>query len=391
MNLQSNSTLKVALVHDWLTGMRGGEKCLEAFCNMFPDAHLYTLICQKNSLSPSIKRMRIRTSRLQFFPFVEKYYRYLLPIMPAVIEQFELKGYDLILSSNHCVAKGIKIEKNTCHICYCHTPMRYIWDQSSQYFNKTNAGLVTRFSFPLIKKYLQRWDIRTSESVDFFIANSQHISNRIKRIYNRESEVIYPPVNTNFFKLSDSEDDYYLVVSAFAPYKRIDLAIKAFNQLRYPLKIIGNGQCEKQLRKMAGPNIEFLGYIEGNELKHYYSQCKAFIFPGEEDFGITPLEAQASGRPVIAFGKGGALETIIPFAPLEKAADKRGRKGDNTPTGVFFYQQTAESLVEAVQRFEKIADKFESKKIREHTLKFDREVFKKKIKEFINNKMDFRL
>jgi glycosyltransferase involved in cell wall biosynthesis len=296
--------------------------------------------------------------------------------MPTAIEQFELKGYDLILSSSHCVAKGIKTDNNSLHICYCHTPMRYIWDLSSQYFSKTNAGPVTRFIFPFVKKYLQNWDVKTSEKVDYFIANSKNVSERIKRIYNRNSVVIYPPVNTNFFEISDSVDDYYLVVSAFAPYKRIDLAIKAFNRLGYPLKIIGSGQCEKQLRKIAGPNIEFLGDIKKEGIKHYYSKCKAFIFPGEEDLGITPIEAMASGRPVIAFGKGGALETVIPLT-----------NENNSPTGLFFEKQTADALVEAVQQFEKIENKFDSKKIRNHTLKFDREVFEKKIREFIDKKV----
>ncbi len=372
--------MKVALVHDWLTGMRGGERVLEGICGLFPYAHLYTLICKKNSLSPSLKSMHIRTSNLQFFPLADKYYRYLLPVMPAAIEQFELKDYDLILSSSHCVAKGVKTGKNACHICYCFTPMRYIWDQSSQYFNKENANPITRFTFSMFKGYLQNWDVRSSGKVDYFIASSQNVSRRIKKIYNRESEVIYPPVNTNYFEIAGEVEDYYLIVSAFAPYKRIDLAIKAFNQLGYPLKIIGGGQCEKQLRKIAGTNIEFLGYLDDEEIKHYYSRCKAFIFPGEEDFGITPLEAQASGRPVIAFGKGGALETVVPYT-----------NENNTPTGLFFEEQTVESLIGAVQKFEKITDKFDSQKIREHTLKFDREVFEKKIKEFINKKMDYRL
>ena len=372
--------LKVALVHDWLTGMRGGEKCLEVFCNIFPDAHLYTLICKKNSLSPSIKRMDIRTSNLQFFPLADKYYRYLLPLMPAAIERFELKDYDLILSSSHCVAKGIKTDKKSLHICYCFTPMRYIWDQATHYFNKENAGPATRFIYSIAKQYLQNWDIKSAKKIDHFIAISDHVSNRIKKFYNRDSDVIYPPVNTKYFKLSKNVGNYYLVVSAFAPYKRIDLAIKAFNQLGYPLKIIGGGQCEKQLRKIAGPHIEFLGYLCDEEIKHYYSRCKAFIFPGEEDFGITPLEAQASGRPVIAFGRGGALETVIPFT-----------NENNSPTGLFFEKQTAKSLAGVVQEFEMISDKFESKKIRNHALQFDREVFEKKIKEYIDEKMASRL
>ncbi len=368
--------MKVAIAHDWLTGMRGGEKCLEAFCNIFPDAHLYTLICQKNRISPSIKKMDIRTSYLQLVPFVERYYRYLLPVMPMAIEQFELKDYDLVLSSSHCVAKGIKASKNACHICYCHTPMRYIWDQSSLYFSKTNAGPVTRFIFSLTKKYLQNWDIKTSKGVDYFIANSQNVAKRLKKFYNRDSEVIYPPVNVEFFDLDKEVGDYYLITSAFVPYKRIDLAIAAFNKLGFPLKIIGEGPCEKQLRQMAGANIEFLGYQEGEELKHYYSRCKALIFPGEEDFGITPLEAQASGRPVIAFGKGGALETVIPI------------NAEHTPpTGIFFYHQTVESLIDAVKCFEKIENEFDSKKIREHTFQFDQSVFYAKIETYINDKI----
>lgn len=375
------NTLKIAIVHDWLTGMRGGEKCLEALCCIFPDAHIYTLICKKDRLSPPIRKMDIRTSCLQLLPFIDKYYRYLLPIMPMVIERFKLRDYDLVISSSHCIAKGVKIGGNIPHVCYCYTPMRYIWDQSSQYFNRTNTGLIARIIFPLVKKYLQNWDIKSSERVDHFVAISQNVSGRIKKIYNRESEVIYPPLNTQFFELAESIGDYYLIVSAFAPYKRIDLAIKAFNQLGHSLKIIGGGQCEKYLRQIAGPNIEFLGYLNDEETKRYYSQCKAFIFPGEEDFGITPLEAQASGRPVIAFGKGGALETVIPFTPLTGSNDA------HMSTGIFFYEQTVDALVEAVRYFEKINHQFDSKKIREHAYKFDQSVFHKRIKEYINDKM----
>ncbi len=371
--------MKVALVHDWLTGMRGGEKCLEILCDVFPEADIYTLICQKSRLSPSIRKMNIHTSFLQKLPYITKYYRYTLPIMPLMIEQFELKNYDLVISSSHCVAKGIKTNNNACHICYCFTPMRYIWDQSSHYFNETNANPVTRSVFSFVKKYLQTWDIKSSKRVDHFVAISQHVSKRIKKFYDRESDLIYPPVNTNFFKISDKVDDYYLMVSAFAPYKKIDLAINAFNRLGYPLKIIGSGQCEGYLRRIARPNIEFPGALSDEEIKNYYSRCKAFIFPGEEDFGITPLEAQASGRPVIAFAKGGALETVIPY-----------ENNQETPTGFFFHEQTENALVEAVKNYEKVANKFDKKKIREHACRFDQSVFKAKIKKYIDDKMSVK-
>ncbi len=372
--------MKTAIVHDWLTGMRGGEKCLEILCELFPDADLYTLLHIKGKMSEQIEGMNIITSFLQKLPFVEKRYRYYLPIMPFAIERFDMSRYDLIISSSHCVAKGIVKRPATCHICYCHTPMRYIWDMYHHYFGNGRLGWLSRKAIPLFRDYLRKWDVSSADRVDYFITISENVLLRIKRHYNRESEIIYPPVNTDFFTPLGDDGDYYLMVTAFAPYKRIDLAIEAFNILGYPLKIIGTGQDEKRLKGIAMQNIEFPGWIPDQEIRGYYARCKAFIFPGEEDFGITPLEAQSAGRPVIAYGKGGALETVIPI-----------QKNDHrslSPTGVFFYEQTVESLIEAVKYFEDNGSSFNKEKIREHARRFDRSIFKGRIEGVIRDKYE---
>ncbi|HAX62071.1 MAG TPA: hypothetical protein DCX95_05925 [Elusimicrobia bacterium] len=346
--------------------MRGGEKCLEVFCELYPSATLFTLVHIKGSVSETIEKMDIKTSFLQHFPDIEKKYRYYLPLMPKAIEQFDLTGYDLILSSSHCVAKGVKVPEKSLHICYCYTPMRYIWDMYEQYFG--DSKFYVKLAMKMVKPYLQKWDVKSSKNVNYFIAISEYIKKRIKRIYNRDSDVIYPPVDTNFFTPTSDfglrTSDYYLIVSAFAPYKKVDLAIESFNQLGYPLKIIGSGQDEKKLKSIASKNIEFLGWCSSDELKRYYQNCKAVIFPGEEDFGIVPVEAQACGKPVIAYKKGGAVETII----------------DNK-TGIFFEEQTTDSLIDAIKKFENI--KFNPQEIRKNAERFDRKLFKEKIKKFV--------
>lgn len=357
--------MKVAIVHDWLTGMRGGEKCLEVFCKIFPDATLYTLVYIKEKVSPVIRNMKIKTSILQGLPNIEKNYRYYLPLMPFIIERFNLSSYDLILSSSHSVAKGVKKNHSQIHICYCHTPMRYIWDMYDQYFNKNSSNFGTRQIMKLIRPYLQKWDVKTSQRVDYFIANSTNVKKRIKKYYNRSSTVIYPPVDVEYYKiLNTKKEDFYLIVSALVPYKKIDLAIEAFNKLNLPLKIIGSGPDEKRLKNLANKNIEFLGWQPDKVLLEYYNKCKALIFPGEEDFGIVPLEAQACGTPVIAYKKGGALETVI--------------EGE---TGIFFYPQTADALIEAIKKFEKIS--FDPKKCRKNAIRFSEERFYNQIMEFI--------
>src|SRR3989338_5983552 len=345
--------MKVAIIHDWLTGMRGGEKCLEIFCELFPDADLYTLIHIPGSVSKTIEERNIKTSFIQKIPGVEKHYRSFLPLFPLAIEGFDLKGYDLILSSSHCVAKGIIPPPNAIHISYVHTPMRYVWDSYHHYFGKGRVNWFSGKVISIFAHYLRMWDATSSNRVDYFMANSNHVAKRIEKYYRRKSDVIYPPIDCNKFTLSEipqsphflkgGEGGFYLIVSAFAPYKRIDIAIEAFNRLGLRLKIIGEGQDEKRLKKFAKSNIEFLGRQHDNTLKEYYSKCKALIFPGEEDFGIVPVEAMASGRPVIAYGKGGALETVIPL----------NHKSEEKPTGIFFYEQTPEVLIGAVKYFEK--------------------------------------
>lgn len=359
------NNLKIALVHDWLTGMRGGEKVLEILCELFPDATLFTLVHKKNSVSSTIENMKIVTSFLQHLPKSQHKYQYYLPIMPIAIERLNVKPYDIIISSSHAVAKGVIKSSDSIHICYCHTPMRYIWDQYDNYFGRGRASFVVRNAMKLVRKYLQNWDVKSSARVDKFIANSKNVQSRIKKIYQKDSYVIYPPVDTKKFKISKNLGDYFLIVSALVPYKRIDIAIEAFNELKEKLIIVGTGNEMEKLKRIARENIEFHGWVKDSLLSKYYENCRALIFPGEEDFGIVPLEAMASGKPVIAYAKGGALETVL-----------------EDITGVFFREQTKESLIDAVLKIN--TKKFNAEDIRKHIMKFDREIFKQKLNIYID-------
>ncbi len=374
--------MKTAVVHDWLTGMRGAEKCLGVFCELFPDAELFTLLHIPGTVSETIENRKIHTSFIQKVPGVRKWYRYYLPLFPKAIEHFDMSKFDLIISSSHCVAKGVKKTSDTLHICYCHTPMRYVWEMYDSYFNEERSGIITRAGMSVTASYLRKWDVSSSVRVDSFIANSNCVADRIKRHYGRKAVVIFPPVDCAFYMPKDVNGDYFLIVSAFAPYKKIDLAIEAFNRLGLPLKIVGTGQEEGKLKRMAGSNIEFVGWKSDEELIKYYVACKALIFPGEEDFGIVPVEAMACGSPVIAYGKGGVLDTVIPLQGSEPGAQ------DFQPTGVFFYEQTVESLIGAVDYFESYSRVFSKNKIREHALKFDRSIFKQRINDFIHEKYE---
>lgn len=383
--------MKIAIIHDWLTGMRGGEKCLEVFCRLYPEADLFTLLHIPGSVSSIIETRKIHTSFLQLLPFVEKKYRHFLPLMPLAIEKFDLTGYDLVLSSSHCVAKGVIPGKKTLHISYCYTPMRYIWDQYEQYFNRTASGILTSTAMGLIAPGLRRWDVRSSKRVDEFVAISRHVQKRIKKYYNRESTVIYPPVDSTFYSpTGERGEDFYLIVSAFAPYKRLDLAVEAFNELGYPLVIIGEGQSAEYLRSIAGPNIQFRGWLSNEEIRSCYARCRAFVFCGEEDFGITPLEAQCMGKPVIGFAKGGLLETVIPDRQTWKSETGISEEKTCHPTGVFFHQQTPGALITAIRHFEKVEDRFESEVIRNHALAFDLNIFSDRIWEFIEDRYRLR-
>jgi glycosyltransferase involved in cell wall biosynthesis len=370
--------MKVAIIHDWLTGMRGGEKVLEVLCELFPQAHLYTLLHHPDTVSPTIEALPIRTSFIQKLPFSKKGYRRYLPLFPMAIERFDLKGYDLILSCSHCVAKGIIPPPDALHISYLLTPMRYAWDMYGEYFGAKKSRII-----PLFVHYLRMWDVTSSQRVDDFLAISKHVQARVKKYYRRDAEVIYPPVDTYRFTPGTKKRDFFLIVSSLAPYKSVDLAVEAFNRLGYPLRIIGSGPEERRLRAMARSNVAFLGWQRDEVVAEAYSSCRALIFPGEEDFGIVPLEAMASGRPVIAYGRGGALETIV-------SSDRKGESPGESPTGLFFYERQSDSLIEAVELFIKGEQDFDPAAIRNHSLRWDREIFKERIREYIFGKIGSR-
>ncbi|MEA3369094.1 MAG: glycosyltransferase [Candidatus Ratteibacteria bacterium] len=357
--------MKVALVHDWLTGMRGGEKIMEGLCELFPDATVYTLIYNPDRVSAIINRMPVKTSFLQRVPAIFKNYRYFLPFFPKAIGRFDLREYEMVISSSHCVAKGVKTSSSTCHICYCLTPMRYAWDFHGDYFGHWPPKI--RKVINLILKKLRKWDLESSRQVDFFLAISQNIARKIKNIYGREvAGIIYPPVDTEFFSppKKESSRDYFLIVSALVPYKKVDLAVESFNRSGLPLVIIGEGPERKRLGKLARPNVKFLGWQPKDSIREYYHNARALIFPGEEDFGIVPLEAQAMGCPVIAYGKGGVKETVL-----------------EEKTGIFFNRPQIESLTEAVKKFQNLT--FDPAFLRAHALKFDRRVHLEKLRNFI--------
>ncbi len=367
MTIKSLEGIKVALIHDWLNGMRGGEKCLEVLCEMFPNADLYTLIYEKGKLSKIIESMNITTSFIQYMPFGLKKYRHYLPLFPLAIEQFNLNGYDLILSSSHCVAKGVKNNDSSYHLSYVHTPMRYVWDQFDTYFRHSRASIMVKIGAEVTRSYLQKWDKQTSKRVDTFVCNSQNVRRKISDYYNRESHVVHPPVDLSFFRPGAAKESFYLMVGAFAPNKRVDLAVKAFNHLKLPLKIAGTGQDEAYCRSIADENIQFYGTPSNNKLLELYQKARALVFPGEDDFGITPLEAQACNTPVIAYASGGALETVT------------------DQTGIFFREQKKEALCDAVLEMEKTWGKFSPDAFRNNTKLFSREDYRKKMAAAIQN------
>jgi glycosyltransferase involved in cell wall biosynthesis len=306
---------RVALVHDWLTGMRGGERCLEVLCELFPAAPLFTLLHVPGSVSPTIENRRIVASFVQRLPRAAARYRSYLPVFPLAISRFDLAGYDLVVSMSHCVAKGVRAPARALHLCYCFSPMRYVWDLYDDYFG--GRGTAVRLLMPSLAGALRRWDRRTA-GVDHFVAISRHIAERIRRAYDRPADVLYPPVDVQRFEIADAVDDYYLVVAALVPYKRVDLAVAAATRLGRRLVVVGTGPEEARLRALAGPTVTFLGWRPDAEVAGLYARCRALLFPAVEDFGITPLEAAAAGRPTIAMAAGGAQDL---GAGIEKARD----------------------------------------------------------------------
>jgi glycosyltransferase involved in cell wall biosynthesis len=351
---------RIVLVHDWLTGMRGGEKCLEALCRHWPEAPLYTLLHKRGAVAPIIEDRAIQTSFLRYFPKVERYYRFLLPLMPRAA-RWTLPACDLVVSLSHCVAKSASPPPGTPHLCYCFTPMRYAWHMRAAYFGQDGCRGPKAFLRRRMLERLREWDRETAERVTHFVAISRTVQQRISECYGRDSRIIYPPVDTDFYTpAATPRENYYLVVSAFAPYKRIDLAVQACQRLSRPLVIIGSGQVHKRLRQLAGPNIVFRGWQPDQVIRHHMRRCRALLFPGEEDFGIAPLEAQACGTPVIAFGQGGAMETI----PTGSEA-----------TGILFLDQTVECLQEAILDFERDAERFSPAAARRNALRFQKQRF----------------
>jgi len=355
---------KIAFAHDHLFQIGGAEKVLVALASLDPQAPIFTLINDSKISRKILKQENIVSSYLQKIPGISKFFKYFLVLMPRIWERTDLSDYNLVISSSSAFVKGVKTGHNNKHICYCHAPTRYLWDDKEEYFGNLPEGKLLKRFLPKVLNRLQTWDFSKAQEVNYFIANSNFIAKKIKKHYKKEAIVIHPPIRVADFHLSSDLGDYYLIVSRLRPYKRVDLAVAAFNNLKLPLKIIGNGSEFKKLKKMANSNIEFLGELSDQQRNYYLSRCQAFIYPQIEDFGISALEAMASGRPVIAYGQGGALETVI--------ANK---------TGVFFEEQTWESLAHKILRFD--AKKFNPIIIREHAKNFDEAKFKRKILDFI--------
>ena len=358
--------MNLAIIHDGLAtyGGRGGaEWVLTVLHEMFPQAPIYTTVYNKDRMPEYFRQFDIRTSFIQRFPQGKTKYKAYLPFMPTAVEQLDLRDYEVVLSCNHSVVKGVLTSPDTRHLCYCYTPLRYAWDMYHEYLETSWRSRLARVCIPPMLTYMRLWDTLSSERVDAFIAISHYVAQRIRKYYRRESVVIYPPVDTSAFKSSDTLEPYFLVVSRLEPYKRIDLAIQAFNKLGLPLIVIGDGTERAKLQQLAKLNITFSGRQPDEVVRTHLSKCQALIFPGEEDFGITPVEAQASGRPVIAYRGGGALETVT---------DR---------TGHFFFPKTPEALVQAVREFD--ASRFEIANIQHHARQFDITVFRRKMQQIL--------
>ena len=362
--------MKIALIHEWLTKIGGSEKVLEVIYELY-SSPIYVLVKDEELIKDTIfGNAKIYTSFIQRLPMAKKNYFYYLPLFPFAIEQFDLSEYDLIISSSHSVAKGVITNADQIHICYCYTPMRYAWDLYHSYMKSLKGikSVVAR----LIFHYLRIWDLASSARVDHFIAISKYVAERIKKKYRRESFVIYPPVDIEKFEVSFKREDFYLTVSRIVPYKRIDLIVEAFRiSPDRRLFIIGDGPLLKEIKRNAPKNVEFLGYQPFEVVKDYMKKAKAFIFAAIEDFGMSPVEAQACGTPVIAYGRGGVLETVI-----------------ENKTGIFFYEQNPIAILDAIKEFEKKEDKFDPEKIRQSVLKFNKNRFKKEFEDKVNEIME---
>jgi len=356
--------LKVAIIHYWLVNWRGGEKVIEAMLDLYPDADIYTHVYCKKLTEGKLENFNVNESFIGRLPFAKKMYQKYLPLMPFALEQLDLRGYDLVISSESGPAKGGITDPGSLHICYCHSPLRYVWDMYHDYME--SSGFITRALFRPLAHYLRVWDQSSSIRVDLFIANSSFIAKRIKKFYQRDSLVINPPIELDEFDLQEEKSDYYLVLGQLTPYKRADIVVKAFKTTNKKLIVVGGGEQFFDLKELENENIKILGRQEWSECKKYLSNARALIFPGVEDFGMVPVEAMACGTPVIAYKKGGAIETVVEGV-----------------TGVFFNEQSEYAVNEAVRQFESEETSFDAKKIRMHAENFSKQVFLNKVEDVI--------
>jgi glycosyltransferase involved in cell wall biosynthesis len=372
---------RIAIVHYWFVNHRGGEHVVESIASMFPQADIFSLVVDPASLPASLRARSIQTSFLQNIPGSRRWHRRFLPLYPLALEQFDLSGYDLVLSSESGPAKGVLTSSNTCHVCYCHSPMRYLWDFYHRYKHGANFGSLSRPFFTLASHYLRVWDSASADRVDYFVANSRNVASRIRKHYRRDSTVIYPPVQVSHGYVSRQTSDYYLAVGQFVDYKRLDLAISACNRLGRHLHVVGAGEQYARLRSLAGPTVHFLGPLSDPELREQYAHCRALLFPGEEDFGIVPVEALSFGRPVIAYGRGGVTESVCGFypgAPIDP----------EDSSGVFFREQSSESLVQAIVAFERVEHRFSRALIKQRTERFSPDRFQRDLSLFLAQKWE---
>lgn len=369
---------KVALVHEWFTSLAGSEKVVEQVCGLYPEADLFAVYAdpQLVASTPYLQNRRLHTSFIQHLPDAADSFRQYLLLMPLAVEQFDLSSYEVVLSSNHAVAKGVLTGPDQLHISYVHSPLRYAWDLQHQYLRE--AGLARGVKGWLAKWMLHKmriWDYRTASGVDHFVANSRFIARRIQKVYGRKSDVIYPPVNVSEFSIGTQRESFYLAASRLVPYKRMDMIVEAFAATPHrKLVVVGDGPELAKVKSKAAPNIEILGYQSFEALKDLMQRARAFVFAGEEDFGITLVEAQACGTPVIALGKGGALETVV------------GLGSRNRPTGVFFRKQQVDSLLEAIETFEQHGDSIEPAHCRDNALRFSRERFRREFASYVEHR-----
>lgn len=367
---ESFSSLKVAIVHYWFVNRSGAERVVEELVRIFPQADLFTQIVDRSVLAPVLAGQKITTSFLQRIPLVRKFHRHTLLLQPFALEQFDLSGYDLVISSESGPAKGVLTSPACLHLCYCHSPMRYIWDMYGRYV--AQMPVLTHLIFALTAHWVRLWDFATAARVDAFASNSRFIATRIRKFYRRESTVIFPPVAVAECQIAPSVGDAYIWVGRLVGYKRVDLAVEACTRLGRRLRVYGEGPELKRLQKTAGPTVEFMGFRGDEEVRAAMAACRAFVCPAEEDFGITTIEVQAHGRPVIAFGAGGTMDTVRGLSANELS-----------PTGVLFQEQNVASLMDAIATFEQSESRFDPETIRQHALKFDTAVFHERFSQWV--------